>query len=352
MTPEALPKVVDAKYLTCTLRRCGALGEGRVRDVAVESSRPTLLSRIMRLRLTYDGAVAGPASLVLKTGLADRAAELADLGRREVEFYTAVAGAMSARLVPRCFEAVWEGEAKTWHLLLEDLTDSHFVATKWPLPPTLEQCRRIVHALARFHAAWWDDPRLGVSIGRWLDADGMRTYLQRFAERYEAFTTQLGERLSGERRDLYERFLDAAPRLLARYHSHRNLSVVHGDAHVWNFLLPRDGGNDIRLFDWDAWRLGVASNDLAYMMALHWHPERRRRMEQPLLDHYHAALSAHGVRGYDRSALDDDYRFSTLWQLMTPVWQAAADLPPVIWWNHLERIMMAVDDLGCVDLLS
>jgi len=174
---------VDAKYLTCTLRRCGALGEGRVRDVAVESSRPTLLSRIMRLRLTYDGAVAGPASLVLKTGLADRAAELADLGRREVEFYTAVAGAMSARLVPRCFEAVWEGEAKTWHLLLEDLTDSHFVATKWPLPPTLEQCRRIVHALARFHAAWWDDSRLGVAIGRWLDADDMKTYLHRSGRR-------------------------------------------------------------------------------------------------------------------------------------------------------------------------
>ena len=111
MTPEPLPKAVDAKYLTCALRRCGALDAGRVRDVAVESSRPTLLSRIMRLRLNYDGAVEGPASLILKIGLPDRAAELADLGRREVEFYSAVAGAMTARLVPRCFEAVWEGEA-------------------------------------------------------------------------------------------------------------------------------------------------------------------------------------------------------------------------------------------------
>ena len=201
MTPEPLPKAVDAKYLTCALRGCGALGEGRVCDVVVESSRPTPLSRIMRLRLTYDGAVAGPASLILKIGLPNRAAELADLGRREVEFYTAIAGAMSARLVPRCFEAVWEGEAKTCHLLLEDLTDSHFVATKWPLPPTLEQCRRIVHALARFHAAWWDDSRLGVAIGRWLDADDMKTYLQRFAERYKAFTDRVGDRLSGERQD-------------------------------------------------------------------------------------------------------------------------------------------------------
>jgi hypothetical protein len=26
--------------------------------------------------------------------------------------------------------------------------------------------------------------------------------------------------------------------------------------------------------------------------------------------------------------------------------------PPVIWWNNLDRIMLAVDDLGCRDLLS
>jgi len=88
------------------------------------------------------------------------------------------------------------------------------------------------------------------------------------------------------------------------------------------------------------------------MMATHWYPDRRRRMERPLLDHYHTALVAHGVRGYDRRALDDDYRLSVLWQLMTPVWQSAIDIPPVIWWSHLERILLAIDDLGCRELLK
>jgi hypothetical protein len=37
---------------------------------------------------------------------------------------------------------------------------------------------------------------------------------------------------------------------------------------------------------------------------------------------------------------------------MTPVWQAAIDLPPVIWWSHLEWILLAIDDLGCRDLLA
>jgi hypothetical protein len=62
--------------------------------------------------------------------------------------------------------------------------------------------------------------------------------------------------------------------------------------------------------------------------------------------------AAHGVQSYDRHALDADYRLSVLWQITTPVWQAVNNIPPVIWWNNLERIMLAVDDLDCRSLLS
>jgi hypothetical protein len=43
---------------------------------------------------------------------------------------------------------------------------------------------------------------------------------------------------------------------------------------------------------------------------------------------------------------------SVLWQIMTPVWQSAIGLPPVIWWSHIERIMLAIDDLGCREWLT
>src|SRR5208282_2609154 len=41
----------------------------------------------------------------------------------------------------------------------------------------------------------------------------------------------------------------------------------------------------------------------------------------------------------DRRALDDDYRLCALWRLTTPVWQSGANLPPMISWNNLERIL-------------
>ena len=107
----------------------------------------------------------------------------------------------------------------------------------------------------------------------------------------------------------------------------------------------------MRLIDWASWRIGIATRDLAYMMALHWYPERRVRLERPLLHRYHERLVAHGVRDYSQDALIEDYRLAALLQLTTPVWQATLDLPAAVWWSHLERSMLAFEDLGCAELL-
>jgi hypothetical protein len=124
-----------------------------------------------------------------------------------------------------------------------------------------------------------------------------------------------------------------------------------GGTHVWNCFLPRDGGSDVRLFDWDTWRLGVAAEDLACMMAVHWYPDRRRPMERPLLDPLsRRASSAWGQRlrparfgrrlPFVRAGA---YRDAGL---------SSANIPTVIWWNNFERIHMAVEDLGCRELLE
>ncbi|HKD74002.1 MAG TPA: hypothetical protein VKB76_00850, partial [Ktedonobacterales bacterium] len=311
------------------------------------------VSRIVRLRLAYDGESGdAPASIILKTAHPERVAMGFEAGRHEVAFYRDVGTATPPGLLLRCFEAQEDAEAKSWHLLLEDLTETHMVATAWPLPPSLAQCERIVDVRARFHAAWWDEPRLGVSIGVRRDAGKVEQTMRDFSVHYARFADRLGDNLSSEQRALYERFQSSTAVLIARYEAQRNVTITHNDAHVWNCFMPRDGGSDVRLFDWDAWRIGVAASDLAYMMAMHWYPERRRRMEQALLDRYHATLVEEGVRGYDRRSLDDDYRLAVLWQIATPVWHLAYDIPPVIWWNNLQRILLAVDDLGCREWLA
>jgi thiamine kinase-like enzyme len=312
------------------------------------------VSRIVRLRLAYEGAAeAAPRSLILKIGLPSDTNEGPFLrGASEVTFYSKIAPAMPAGLVPRCFDSAWQADTRQWHLLLEDLTDTHEIATPWPLPPDEAMCRHMVQTLARIHAAWRHDPRLGCEIGTRVDAETARQTMQRHASAYERFADHLGDRLSRERRQLYERFFAVAPALQARVLTYRNVTLVHGDTHVWNCFVPKDGSDDLRYFDWDTWRIGIATFDLAYMMATHWYPERRRRFERPLLDHYHAALHAHGVQGYDRDALAEDYRRSVLLQLLMPVLQMTGGIPPWVWWSHLERITAAIEDLDCRAMLG
>ena len=351
---QSIPEPIQADRLTFTLRRAGVLGAAHVSSVTVESSRNTILSQIVRVRVNYsDAADDCPHSLIFKTANPERVGDALHAGRQEVAFYDRIAPMMAANIVPRCFQAHRDAGTNAWHLLLEDLTDTHAVPTQWPLPPSRQQCGAIVRAHARLHASWWNSPALGVTVGTWLDAEAMDRQMQRVAGDFQRFADSAGDLLSRERRGLYEQLLCSAPDLLQRYHSHQNLTITQGDAHVWNIFLPKDHqSDDARLFDWDAWRLDVASRDLAYMIAIHWYPDRRKEMERSLLDEYHDTLVAHGVQSYDRHALDADYRLSVLWQITTPVWQAVNNIPPVIWWNNLERIMLAVDDLDCRSLLS
>src|SRR5438046_2077094 len=141
MTNPSLPKAAEPACLTEALRNSGVLDRGHVADVTIESSFATVLSHIFRLRLAYAGATAAaPATLVLKAGLADRPGGPWFGGRHEVAFYRDLVPAMPASITPHCFDAQSDAGTGTWHLLLEDLTDSHFVATRWPLPPTFAQC--------------------------------------------------------------------------------------------------------------------------------------------------------------------------------------------------------------------
>jgi hypothetical protein len=50
----------------------------------------------------------------------------------------------------------------------------------------------MVHALARIQAEWWDHPRLGISVGKWLDNLAIGELMERFTGLYKSFADRLG----------------------------------------------------------------------------------------------------------------------------------------------------------------
>jgi len=209
--------------------------------------------------------------------------------------------------------------------------------------------------LAQFHAFWWEHPSLGAEIGQLFDKDSLTELVAFIRKDLSGFIDALGDRLSANRRKALEEALEVAQKFWARrLTSIERNTLIHGDAHMWNFLHPKDPENG-RAYLIDlatSNRIRPPTNDLAYMMALQWYPERRAIMEESLLRHYHLSLLSFGVKGYTWEDCRLDYRYSVVTHLFTPVLQCAGgQIPATVWWHNFERISEAYKDLNCAELL-
>ncbi|ETW94455.1 MAG: hypothetical protein ETSY1_34780 [Candidatus Entotheonella factor] len=347
MTPELLTEVLQAT---------GTLPQGRVMTIEPQGLfYPTFTSTIVRLEVCYsaDAPPSAPSHFLLKMSRPEAHSDvLADLGRPEVAFYTTISPAMSDSPAVDCYHALYIPDTRQFHILLADVSETH-EQTEWPLPGTYPTCIQSVECLARFHAYWWDHPHLGTEIISRPSEFALQGPFSDLQERCTAFVNFLGDRLSPERRAVYDRVLAAWPALANRLTTGRDVTIVHGDAHMWNFLYPRGSPTDTAcLVDWQLWHISVGASDLAYMMALHWYPDRRAALEQPLLRHYHHCLQEHGLRTYSWEACWRDYQWSAVRNLLLPVIQWAAKIPAAGWWPHLERAMLAFEDLDGDSLLK
>jgi len=347
---------VTPTWLTEVFRENGYLPQGQVVDVHPKPG-PKAASLIIPLEVRYskDAPSSAPSRLILKMATS----ALMGPSPKEIEFYKSIASKASNLPIIRCYQAVYSPDLGQFHLLLEDLSETHFPHPPSQLPPLKVYAEQIVDALARLHAFWWDNPRLGKQVGK-LPAEtttkgDMAAELEQWTRKtLSDFADFLGDRLSEERRKIYEHVINSLPsRLSTRFAASNGLTLTHGDVHIGNFLYPQDPNHDtVRILDWKSWSIDIGADDLAHMMAVFWFPERRSHLEQELLRRYYDHLLENGVTDYDWPACWYDYRLSVIRHLFYPMWQWSKGAPADIWWNHLERVMLAFQDLRCVELLD
>lgn len=349
------PGEATCGWLTEVLRQDGCLPRGQVvaADTARSSTTPVSVVCHLEVEYTPDAPEDAPRRLFLKLSRADISAALAaQMTRKEVDFYAALARETPGLPTIRCYHARYSEHLHRGHLLLDDLSATHS-QPEWPLPPAQPYCEAAMDSLAALHGAWWEHPPLGRDVGETLLSDAaLRWVVEDLQRKFAGFADFLGDRLSAGRRRLYEVVLAALPRLWASRAAEGRLTLVHGDPHWWNFLYPRGSGvHAVYLIDWQTWGVRPGTDDVAYMIALHWYPERRAVLERALVRRYHDGLLRCGVAAYPWEQCWLDYRRSAVRNLCIPVWQWGSNLHPSIWWSHLERGLLAFEDLGCAEVL-
>jgi phosphotransferase family enzyme len=332
------------------MHRSGSLPYGHIEELHVRLDLETSISRLAFVEVTYtsDASPELPRHLVVKLPLTPRSTPGDGMG--EPEFYRRLAPLAGTPPLVRCVAALEPGGDDPEVLVLEDLRATHD-HPPWPIPPSPAQCELAVDVLARIHARWWEAPTLGRGVGQPHTSESLRTMVQGIAAKLPDFFAAVGDGLSTDARRILERVFSSSLRPWLRLTDTRSLTVIHGDAHTWNFLFPRSGDGPAFLIDWQLWHVDVGARDLAFFMALHWYPRQRRELEEMLLRRYHRALEGRGVDNYSFSELMLDYRRCVVRNLTIPILFWSRGMKPEGWWHRLECALSAYSDLSCEELL-
>ena len=130
-------------------------------------------------------------------------------------------------------------------------------------------------------------------------------------------------------------------------------TLLHIDAHFWNFLYPKDINNEnlkACLTDWATWGIGVGCQDLAFMLGIFLSHDSRRLMEKDLMERYYNGLLKLGVENYSWDECWYDYKLSALLNLYRIILRWNANMK--FWWYEFERVLFMIEDLNCMELLE
>ena len=348
---------VTPDWLTAVLTGSGALTMGSVSSLEIDPGRGNW-STGGRLRLRYVSGSAGarPRRLFLK--MVDTEASSGDefFGDSEVTYYTRDYLGVEGVPLVRCYDAAYSAELERYHLLLDDLSETHVQAAN--KKPTLEYGLALAEGLAVLHAHWWGGARLAQAGAPMHDAD----HIQRFVDIAEPGVSHIVNSFAAELKphwpDLMRSLYDNHPQaIIGRTADSNGFTLVHGDAGATNILVPRQGDRPIYIvdrqpFNWSltTW-LGVY--DLAYAIVLDWPVEIRRRLEMPVLRRYHEWLLKRGVADYAWERLYDDYRLSVAMGVYIATEYCRGGINQrflATWLPYLKRSLTAIDDLNCEEL--
>ena len=342
-------------WLTDVLRENGVLADGHVTEVK-ESSTNHQSSLNYFLNVTYspDAPSSAPKTLFLKLSNPERLPLTAD----EVEYYTKIIAQMPLKIAPTYYSAEYDGEKGAYHILLEDVSATH-TGLSLAYPPITAHAYAMAKTLAQFHAHWWEKPTLN-TVSTLPTEAVIKRYVDFCRPGLSPMFDFLGDRITDQQKQLVMTVTEQYPRwLLARTQQKPNhLTLIHGDCHNANWLLPRGEGEtylvDRQPFDWSL-TCSLGASDLSYMMIHWWHPKYRERIEESVLRAYHTELLAQGVTDYSWQQLWDDYRLCAIQSLYVPLeWCTEGNLGDTawIWYRQVMYTLEAIEHLGSWELLQ
>lgn len=241
----------------------------------------------------------------------------------EARFYSELAPQLPGVNLPRCLYSSADEREQTGVLLLEDLTARNAILTGAGDAFTPAQARDLAGQLAELHALWFDQS--AQAEHPWLRPTG--TVVMPTPQDHDEETGIYGtfkqwwweKRIASGHCDVVpeqlrdRRAVKQAFANLFRLEADTPVCLVHGDPHLGNLFLDREGRPG--LYDWIGC-LGRWAHDVNYAVVGSLAVEHRRQHEEAILDHYLERLANAGGPQLDRDRAWLSWRRQTIHGLL------------------------------------
>ena len=302
---------IEREMLTIVLKEAGYLKNNEVTEVLVKPYEgPLFASAIYFLTLCYRNSTSLPKNMILKL----------KRERTEVDFYNFVRNNKQLEhFLISSYSAVWDENIDQSHLLMDDLSRTHFIFDDYS-PISDDYIGLIIDILADLHAFFWEYPESSSNNSLfkkgwwWRDSSFLINVKERSKE-YSDFVNTESETLSVTDIELYSKFIDALPALWKnyfkpRFKSNKNLTLTHGDCFHWQFFLPEEqDSSKVMMMDFDFAVVNSPAIDICLLIATHCSSEYRSQggRELKLITRYLDRLRSKGVINYSKDEFMKDY---------------------------------------------
>ena len=246
--------------------------------------------------------------------------------KHEIQFYQNI-DPKAALPIVRCHDAYLFADGKEFLLLLDDISDDYCTAGNTDLN-TIDIRLNIAESMAKFHSYYWNGANTGEL--KYLHGDTNKNLEEKrsfLTNSLEKFLPYASDFYNSELLDIYQFVLKDAieyeKMVIDRIEHFNNISVIHGDSHVFNIMIPKEPSYKPLLVDFQFWRMGLSTVDIMNLtrVSFPWRNDPEKHLE--ILKHYYNALLAHGIKNYDWEECLYDYFLSVAYAVFGPVFNYA-----------------------------
>lgn len=298
--------------------------DSKIVKKAILEDRLTDTTRIIKLSITWKVSDDKEhyEKLFLKLPIIDKQENAFDKwSMHEIDFYKNLHKNNELPII-KCHDAYIFDYKKHFLLMLDDISDEYNSASDINRND-MGNWLKAAESVAKFHSFFWNGANSKELKSLHGDTETMEEKITKYHNALTKFLPYASEYYDKEILDIYPSALEDVilfgRKSIIRMEQNNNISVIHGDSHIFNFMFPKDSMQKPLIVDFQFWRMGIATVDIMNLtrVAFPFMNEPERHLE--VLKHYHTSLLNYGVTNYSFDECLYDYYLSEATAIFGPV---------------------------------